>query len=200
MVDMSTPMTCLAPALTANLLQITVSVVLTDIRREIGTVRVDRLHVDWTDIHAEDGCTASNVQDDFVFEDVLVVVDGISVGACADFIFLFNRLVSDGSTIYRIAVNQPTFLRGCLRVFSVSSHSMRFSGPTTDHDDCSYRTVSKVRCTLHIVFMLILVRDLPVEVMHLAVRHACHRIISTEFGDGRVRHDGGGYRVVENKA
>ena len=52
-------------------------------------MRVDRLHVDWTDIHAEDGCTASNVQDDFVLEDVLVVVDGISVGASADFIFLF---------------------------------------------------------------------------------------------------------------
>lgn len=60
------------------------------IRSEIGVVRADRLHVDWTDIHAKDGCTASNVQDDFVFEDVLVVVDRISVGAGADFIFLFN--------------------------------------------------------------------------------------------------------------
>jgi hypothetical protein len=67
-----------------------VSVGVKRIRVEVGSVRVDRLHVDWTDIHAKDGCTASNVQDDFILEDVLVVVDGISVGTGADFIFLFD--------------------------------------------------------------------------------------------------------------
>lgn len=43
------------------------------------------------DVHAEDGCTASYVQDDFALEDVLVVVDGVAVGASAHFVFLFNR-------------------------------------------------------------------------------------------------------------
>jgi hypothetical protein len=49
------------------------------------------LYADGSDVHAKDGCTASHVEDDFVFEDVLVVVDGIAVRAGADFVFLFDR-------------------------------------------------------------------------------------------------------------
>lgn len=40
------------------------------------------------DVHAEDGCTASDVQHHFVLEDVLVVIYRVAVGSRADFIFL----------------------------------------------------------------------------------------------------------------
>ena len=38
------------------------------------------------DVHAEDGCTASDIQHHLVLENVLVLVDGISVRLGADFI------------------------------------------------------------------------------------------------------------------
>ena len=55
-----------------------------------------------SDVHAQDGCTASDVQDDLVLEDVFVVVDGVAVGARADFIFLCHPLCQScpGNTMH----------------------------------------------------------------------------------------------------
>ena len=40
-------------------------------------------------IHAKDGCTATDIKDHLVLEDVLAVVYRIAVGLCSDFIFLY---------------------------------------------------------------------------------------------------------------
>jgi hypothetical protein len=63
MVDMSTPMTCFAPAFTANL-----------------NGKYQRLHAGAVGgcrafEHAEDGCTASDIEDDLVLEQVPVLID-----------------------------------------------------------------------------------------------------------------------------
>jgi len=42
----------------------------------------------WCVVHAEDGCTASDVEDDLVLEDVAVVVDRVAVTLSADLVFL----------------------------------------------------------------------------------------------------------------
>ena len=65
-VDMSTPMTCFAPALTANLAD-EIQSTFTGEEASIGHE------------HAENPCTTSYVQDDFVFKEVFVLVDGILV-------------------------------------------------------------------------------------------------------------------------
>ena len=86
------------------------------------------MHADGSDVHAEDGCTASHVEDDFVLEDVLVVVDGVAVGAGADLIFLFHCCQSLSPTsCLLIAVNQPTFPRGCLKLHGVSVYIQEVS-------------------------------------------------------------------------
>ena len=41
--------------------------------------------------HAEDGCTASDVQYDLVLEDVSVLVDGVAVGSSPHLVFLHRR-------------------------------------------------------------------------------------------------------------
>jgi hypothetical protein len=38
--------------------------------------------------HAEDGCTASDIEDDLVLEQMAVLVDRVSVAPGADFVFL----------------------------------------------------------------------------------------------------------------
>ena len=38
--------------------------------------------------HAKDGCTASDVQDDLVLEDVSILIDGVAIGSSSDLIFL----------------------------------------------------------------------------------------------------------------
>ena len=66
------------------------------------------MHADGSDVHAEDGCTASHVEDDFVLEDVLVVVDGVAVGAGADLIFLFHCCQSLSPTAGLAHCGEPT--------------------------------------------------------------------------------------------
>src|SRR6266498_3119478 len=73
--DMSTPMTCLAPALTANLIEINVS---KERWQGCGTGY----------LHGQDGSATTNIEDNLVFEDVAVLVHGISVGESTDLIFL----------------------------------------------------------------------------------------------------------------
>lgn len=70
-------MTCLAPARTANLWHTHVS--------GCG------LEKEWVVEHAEDGCTASNVEDDLVLEKVAVLVYRVAVALGTDFIFLHIR-------------------------------------------------------------------------------------------------------------
>lgn len=79
-------------------------------------------------VHGEDGSAAANIEDDLVLEDVLVLNDGVHVGARADLIFLlFGRRVSKkrkavcvGATKRRAwrgrgeKRNIPTSPRGCL--------------------------------------------------------------------------------------
>ena len=79
MVDMSTPMTCLAPAFTANLWPN---------GKTLAAGRRDGRGDFWSFLtkdglmgckHAEDGCTASDVQDDLVLENVSILIDGVAV-------------------------------------------------------------------------------------------------------------------------
>lgn len=72
------------------------------------------------DVHAQDGCTTSDIEDNLVLEQMAVVVDRIAVGLGADFIFLrlsvsITVLVSD-----RLGFNPPTSPRGCLYKLEVS--------------------------------------------------------------------------------
>ena len=39
-------------------------------------------------VHAQDGSAATDIQDDFILEDVSIVVDGVAVGFGTDFVFL----------------------------------------------------------------------------------------------------------------
>jgi len=50
-------------------------------------------------VHAEDGCTASDVENDLVLEDMAVVVDCVAVTPCADLVFLFHYEFSVQSSI-----------------------------------------------------------------------------------------------------
>ena len=45
-------------------------------------------HAGGINVHAEDGCTTSDVQDDLVLEEVWIVADCVAVGSSAHFIFL----------------------------------------------------------------------------------------------------------------
>src|ERR1700761_2596578 len=107
-VDISTPMTCFAPAFTANLQQ---SSQQWAIRGRWNGCRA--VHAIGTDVHAEDGCTASHIQHHLVLEDVPVVVYCVAVRSCADFIFLCGVLA--GSHGCRYLGYQPTFPRECLQ-------------------------------------------------------------------------------------
>jgi len=69
-------MTCFAPALTANLEYVYQQVLACGAWR--GGVRE----------HAEDGCAASDVEDDLVLEQVPVLVDRVAVALGADLVFL----------------------------------------------------------------------------------------------------------------
>ena len=40
------------------------------------------------DVHGKNRGSAADIEDDLVFEQMLVLHDGIHVGACSDFIFL----------------------------------------------------------------------------------------------------------------
>ena len=66
-------MTCLAPALAANLRVC-----------QLGHTVFCNL----SSVHAQDAGATAHVENDLIFEDVLVVDDGIPVRASADFIFL----------------------------------------------------------------------------------------------------------------
>lgn len=44
-------------------------------------------------VHAQDGCTASDIEDDLVLEQVRILVDSVAVALGSDFIFL-KRIVS----------------------------------------------------------------------------------------------------------
>jgi hypothetical protein len=65
--------------------------------------------------HAEDGCTASDIEDNLVLEQVSVLVDRVSVALGADLVFLWALCrMATGAHI-------PAFPRGCLRL-SISKH------------------------------------------------------------------------------
>lgn len=51
--------------------------------------------------HAQDRSSAADVEDDLVFEEVLVLVDCVAIGSCAHFVFLVE--VSTGSHDSRIS-------------------------------------------------------------------------------------------------
>jgi hypothetical protein len=64
--DMSTPITCLAPALAANLQETTPSVHIPEITES-------------SHIHAEDTGSTADIEDDLILKDMTVLVDGIAV-------------------------------------------------------------------------------------------------------------------------
>jgi hypothetical protein len=79
---MSTPITCLAPALTANL----------EISLECWKRKAKE-----DDVHGKNRGSAADIEDNLVFEQVLVLHDSIHIGACSDFIFLGDvREAGDG--------------------------------------------------------------------------------------------------------
>lgn len=78
-------MTCLAPDLAANLGEVV---------NILNFVFCDVFHF-WSqlgkgdrNVHGENAGSASNIENDLVFEDMLVLNNGIHVGPRADFIFL----------------------------------------------------------------------------------------------------------------
>jgi hypothetical protein len=62
----------------------------------------------------------------------------------------------------------------------VSFHRHKPAMVGTDRGGCNCNRISSAFFELRTVLILYL----PVEVMHLTVRHARHRVIRTEFGDG----------------
>ncbi len=75
-------MTCFAPARTANLQYQEVRSLWTyyvGLEQEQGIEGCK---------HAQDGCTASDIQDNLVLEDVSVLIDGISVRLCSNLVLL----------------------------------------------------------------------------------------------------------------
>lgn len=83
MVDMSTPITCFAPALTANLCLVCQS---WSCDRKSRWGSEER-------IHAENSGTASDIEDDLVLEKVGILVDRVSVALGSYFILLLRLLV-----------------------------------------------------------------------------------------------------------
>lgn len=79
MEDISTPMTCFAPARAANLFNKTINK-----RSKIPGLLSGC-------IHAQNTSSTADIEDDLVLEDVAVLVDGVAVGACAHIIFLEGR-------------------------------------------------------------------------------------------------------------
>ena len=74
--------------------------------------------------HAKDSCTASNIEHHFVLEDVPVLVYGVSIRLCANFIFLNCKCVSEtaggsAQSLYTKHRYTPTFLHGYLPWASV---------------------------------------------------------------------------------
>ena len=94
MVDMSTPITCFAPALTANLTTIHVRFCSQETYNRMG---VEQAHC----LHGQDGRSAADIEDDLVLEDVGVLSDGVHVRPSADLIFLVTMSASIPTTFSR---------------------------------------------------------------------------------------------------
>ena len=96
------------------------------------------MHAVGIDVHAQDGCTASDVQHHLVFEDVLVIVDGITVGLRADLIFLLHcQRTGRSIDVPTGKENQPTFPHGSLKGGFVSGLRVYIEHRWTDHGGCS---------------------------------------------------------------
>src|SRR6266480_4717 len=89
MVDMSTPMTCFAPALTANL------------ENQVGAV-VSAFAFRGEHKHAENSSATSNIQHDLVLEQVSILVYGVAVAPRSDLIF--EHLLVDAVMVVRVEV------------------------------------------------------------------------------------------------
>jgi len=87
-------------------------------------------------IHAQDGCAASDIEDDLVLEQVRVLVDSVAVALGSDFIFL-KRIVSRRSkgNGREGQLYQHLLVDTCIRalVSFTSSECV-----CTDHGGCSY--------------------------------------------------------------
>lgn len=73
MVDMSTPITCFAPALAANL-------------KDSQRLRRNDGETGGRDLHAENTGTASDIENDLVLEQMLVLDNGVHVRSSSDLV------------------------------------------------------------------------------------------------------------------
>ena len=89
-------------------------------------------------IHAEDGCTASNIQDDFVLEDMLVLINRVAIGSSPNLVFLrtFSILESglQRSQMWLLRYT-PTFLHEYL--LDVSILAFQYLLGVANHGDYS---------------------------------------------------------------
>lgn len=89
-------------------------------------------------VHAQDAGATSHVEDDFIFEYVLVVDNSISVGASAYFIFLSCFVRSKGKANCNSAYQH--FLMDTLQGKVSGIHGLHCL--ETNHDDHSYGMLS----------------------------------------------------------
>ena len=87
-------------------------------------------------VHAQDGCTASDVQHDLVLEQVRVVVYRVSVGLCADFVFqhlLVDAVVVVAVEVVRFAVRHAG--HGVISECCVGGHDCGVDGMESECRD-----------------------------------------------------------------
>ena len=88
-------------------------------------------------VHGEDTGTAANIEDNLVLEEVGVLVNGVAVASCADFILL-NLLSASASgfTWDGGLGGLPAFPRGCLHARVSTFQTKQIV--RTNHGGCSY--------------------------------------------------------------
>ena len=129
-------MTCRAPALAANLF------ILDEMASSTADIRVD--------IHAENARAATNVENDLILEEMLILVDGISIGSGPDLIFLeyrslFNKIQA---RFLQPHTSISSWIPFSVLIFSTHSDYDR-AVPVTYHDGHNYATWSAAIIPFH---------------------------------------------------
>lgn len=102
--DMSTPITCFAPARTANLWN------------PASQLAVDQCFPYSLYVHAENASSTSYIEDDLILEDMAILVDSIAIRSCANIIFLQCRKIQSANVRKITSTDYlPAFPHECLK-------------------------------------------------------------------------------------